>query len=122
MQSIQWMFYASIFMGYIFGYGLRFFQDRNKIPKPDWMFQFAASTTLSYLAYFLHLSVISFKIPLIDFKPFVHIQVWVAFISYFSVFIITQVDFILKRSWKDWINETAKKIAANSDKKTNHGS
>lgn len=71
----------------ILGFGVRFFQDRKKEPKPDFGFQLICSATISYLAYWAY---IFFKI---HFTP---IEIWISILSWLGAFIFTTGDFITK--------------------------
>lgn len=92
----------------IIGFLLRLFQDRKKIPKPDWAFQLIASVALSYLAY------ISYTFYKIEKWPE---EFWIMGISWMGAFIVTTTDFIAKNGLLIWFRKVLQDILALTKKK-----
>lgn len=82
---------------------MRFFQDRRKVPKPDWLFQLVASIALSFLAY------ISYSFYKIDKFP---IELWIMGVSYMGAFIISTIDYMTKNGVLIYLRKLAEDFLA----------
>jgi amino acid transporter len=89
------------------GFILRFVQDRNKKPKPDFLFQFIASIALSYLAYFLYTF---YKVMITP--P----ELMIMLLSWLGAFIVATVDNIAKNGIVIYLRKLAEDFLTYTNK------
>lgn len=106
------MYFWNIVIKYIFcsliGFFVRFLQDRRKIPKPDWMFQWASSIALSYLAY----------IMCRYYKwTFIPLEFFIMVVSWMGGSIVTAADVIAKNGIVIYLRKIATDFLSYTKKK-----
>lgn len=103
MHHLNWYLLSDYCFCALIGYVLRLLQDRNKIPKPDWLFQIAASFVLSYLAYFMYNFYKIDKMPM---------ELWIITLSWMGAFIVTTTDYIAKNGILTYLRKAAEEFLA----------
>jgi uncharacterized membrane protein YjjP (DUF1212 family) len=91
------------------GLMLRFIQDRKKEPRPDFIFQLAASIAVSIVAYFMY--------PVLKIK-IIPEEVWIMIISWLAAFIVTTADYIVKNGIVIYLRKIAEDFLSYTNKKT----
>jgi len=115
MQNTDWMLYSSCVMAVLLCYFLRYCQERHKVPKPDAIFQFICSITVSYLTFFLYPSL--HNTTIFDMHMFTSEQLTLGLSSYLGAYFVKQADYIFKKGWKIWVGDIAKKVLAYTEDK-----
>lgn len=103
MHQLTWYSISDYCFCAIIGYVLRLLQDRNKTPKPDWLFQLMASLVLSYLAYFMYGFYKINKVPM---------ELFIILLSWGGAFVVTTTDYIAKNGVLIYLRKAAEEFLA----------
>lgn len=107
MGAIHWFTLSDYGICALLGFILRYLQDKNKDPRPFWLFQLAASGSVSYVACF------SYTFYGIKFVP---IELWIIGLSFMGAFIVSSLDYMAKNSIITYMRKIASEILAVTDK------
>lgn len=102
----------------VLAYGVRYYQEYKKEPKPDAKFQLLCSLMVSYLMWFVWPGIK--EVGILEMHPFKSVEVVLGISSYMGAYIVRQGDYILKKGWKIWAADFARKVLAYTEKKKEH--